>query len=488
MDVSFADNDAVNQIVHTDSELAALNDAERAYNNAVFASLPLVLRHAFLDAKTKSEPVEAKSGSLSSLVNATGKDAKGSKLQVNGKGSLLSASERVELQAHLEDAIDQLSILENIGASNSSDKLLTKKLSDQVSQLLNHQKLLEIKYQKVSEETNVYRQIASKQKYKVKQAILGTLASELQQNNQTLAKTLRNYPSAIQNTCKLQLERSNLMSLLKKTQRELKLAPAKAAATSGESAVPADEPRPCKLEDLWHVVQAEYTQRHAVAATLIRESESTRTIQELQQQVEEEKRLMFKELQDRSFVIQQLKDTIQEIHALTESEKLYVKKQLKAHETQVGQENQQLQDSLQNEREQSALALQQENCVHKSIGDFLAETFSELEKKIQDWMQKYEEDVERKTNELETLKQRRTNDLDSFEEMLTKCEELEKFVEAHRAEEARVQKERQVEYQRESAAIVIQAWYRRILKKRGGLKRKGASKKKAAGNGKKAKK
>ena len=179
-----------------------------------------------------------------------------------------------------------------------------------------------------------------------------------------------------------------------------------------------------------------------------------------------EKKLLEDDAHDRNQVIQQLKDTIQEINALTVSEQKYIKKEIKAHENSVRQQFQTKENNLIDLKNNLKKKIQVETRVHEKTIDFLSSQKEILEKSIQDWMTRYEEDTERKTNELETLRQNRTSDLDRFEELMASYEELLKIVEEDRQKKEKIAEEQKWLKKLNRAARTIQKNWRYFNKKR----------------------
>lgn len=186
------------------------------------------------------------------------------------------------------------------------------------------------------------------------------------------------------------------------------------------------------------------------------------TLKDLQRELSNEKKLIQDEVNDRNQVIQQLKDTIQEINALTASEQKYIKKEVKAHENSTRLQCQEKEARLYEEKQLLLQKIEQERLVHEKIVDFLHRQRDGLEKEIQDWMVKYEEDTESKANELEALKQKRSQDLDKFEELVASYETLEKTVDEDKQVRAKELEEFRLQQLRLTSVIKIQLWFRKI--------------------------
>ena len=197
-----------------------------------------------------------------------------------------------------------------------------------------------------------------------------------------------------------------------------------------------------------------------------------------------EKRLLEEELNERNQAIQQLKDTIQEIHGLTTSEQNYIKKETKAHENSVRLRNSTKEATLREDKEHLAKHIDQEKKAHDMIVEFLTKQREQMEHQIQDWMTKYEDDTESKTTDLEQLKQRRTTDLDRFEELVAKYEELERTVEEDKQIKAKEAEEKRVLLMRENAAFTIQRFWNKVTDRK---KREKSAKKGVKTKGGKAK-
>ena len=201
----------------------------------------------------------------------------------------------------------------------------------------------------------------------------------------------------------------------------------------------------------------------------------------LVEQLKREKQLLEDETLERDQIIQQLRDTIQEIKVLTASEQKYLKKETRAHENSVRTQCDRKEMKLQQEKETLGEMLAVETKAHQAIMDFLAFQREELEQQIQEWMTKYEEDTDHKVQEMEALKQKRAAELDQYEELVGKYNDLEKTVEEDRQARIRAEEARKLEELRNRKARQIQRWWRKMrekIKAAKGKKKKGSGKKK----------
>ncbi|TPX72939.1 hypothetical protein SpCBS45565_g00253 [Spizellomyces sp. 'palustris'] len=347
--------------------------------------------------------------------------------------------------AIFEDALEQLAVLGDIGGGGDgavTGKTETRPLGDQITRILKDQRALEARYEQLLVEQDKLKKLPNKTKFKESQIAILDVTNELKQSSQVLATNLKSHPNVAKNLLKIQQERSALQTLIGRTIREL---------------------REHRFDSLMSTVEEEYRKRNTLQDTIDRERDASQLLRSLHKELSNEKRLLEDETNDRNQVIQQLKDTIQEINVLTNSEQKYIKKETKAHENSVRQRCQHEETRLTEDKSVLSKRLEQEQRAHEKIVDFLTRQRETLERQIQDWMTKYEEDTEAKSTEIETLKQKRSQDLDKFEELLAAYEELEKIVEEDRANKQREAERLKIEKQRDMAARMIQRWWRRRL-------------------------
>ncbi|KAI8806666.1 hypothetical protein BJ742DRAFT_815792 [Cladochytrium replicatum] len=354
--------------------------------------------------------------------------------------TLLPSAKAQAYIACFDDALDQLAVLGQISSDVGGTKQQTKPLTEEITRILRDQKALESRYKQLVNEQERLRSLPNKTRFKEGQLAIADITNELQQSKQVLSRNLRSHPSIAQNLFKIQTERSTLVTLISKTVREL---------------------RDGRFDTLAKTVEEEYKKRNTLQSTMDRESQASELLKDLQRELANEKKLLEEEVNDRNQVIQQLKDTIQEITVLTASEQKYIKKETKAHETSVRQRCQAKENQSLDEKAHVLKLIEQENIAHDHIVEYLARQREALEKQIQDWMTRYEEDTESKTAELEALKQNRTSDLDQFEELVAAYEELERVVEEDRQTKVREAEEGRVLQVRTRACTRIQRWWRR---------------------------
>ncbi|KAI8911930.1 hypothetical protein DFJ77DRAFT_468270 [Powellomyces hirtus] len=377
--------------------------------------------------------------------------------------SLIPPGKAQSYTAIFEDALEQLAVLGDI-AGSGAEAAGTSKGEPRPSgnRIVQDQRALEDRYEQLLGEQNYFRKQTNQLRSKDGINESGTDAGR---NSQAISNA-KSHANSAKNLAKIQQERSTLQALINKTTREL---------------------REYRFSSLVVTVEEEYKKRNTLQETIDREREASQTLRALQKELGNEKRRLEDETNDRNQVIQQLKDTIQEINVLTNSEQKYIKKETKAHENSVRQRCQYDETVMTEERAMLCKRLEQESKAHEKIVDFLTRQREIMERQIQDWMGKYEEDTEAKVGELEAFKQKRSQDLDKFEELLAAYEDLEKVVEEDRqlkqVEADRVREEKLAC----QAATKIQRWYKRKLEARKELAKQAKSAKGKKGGKKAAK-
>jgi len=274
------------------------------------------------------------------------------------------------------------------------------------------------------------------------------------------------------NMLKIQSERNFIHSLFSKTINELK-----------EN----------KFQSLIRTVIDEYDKKNRYKNTINKANEASELLKDLQAKLFQEKVLLEEETNERNQVIQRLKDTIQEITTLTASEQKYIKKETKANEASVKGMCQKEEAILLEKKHLLQKKIEQEQTAHERIVEFLERQRGELEKQIEEWMQKYEHDIESKCQQIQDVQGQLEQDTEEFESLIQKYEELETLVQEDREQQQQLEYQQKLNELRNEASRTIQRWWRRIWRnKKGKLKsskkgkkgkkkgKKGDGKKKAA--------
>ncbi|ORZ33611.1 hypothetical protein BCR44DRAFT_1501065 [Catenaria anguillulae PL171] len=220
------------------------------------------------------------------------------------------------------------------------------------------------------------------------------------------------------------------------------------------------------VSSMLRAVDEEKAKRNLLFNTLEREKEAAAQLRDLHRAIADEQKQLDRDRKDRDTVISQLREAIQEIQALTASEQKYLKRATRAHESALRSQYTAREFSLMDVKQQVARDMAMEDKAHVAMADFLHRQRGVLERSIQDWMQRHEEDTEKKAAEIDALKNSRLGDVDKYEELVAKYEELERMVEEDRTKRARELEERRAQRALESknrAVKLIQNWWRALM-------------------------
>ncbi|ORX79261.1 hypothetical protein BCR32DRAFT_234341 [Anaeromyces robustus] len=287
---------------------------------------------------------------------------------------------------------------------------------------------------------------------------------ESQNDNDKENSNNNNQINSANNMLKIQSERNFIHSLFTKTISELK-----------EN----------KFQSLIRTVIDEYDKKNRYKNTINKANEASELLKDLQSKLFQEKVLLEEETNERNQVIQQLKDTIQEITTLTASEQKYIKKETKANEASVKGMCQKEEAILLEKKHLLQKKIEQEQTAHERIVEFLERQRGELEKQIEEWMQKYEHDIESKCQQIQDVQSQLEQDTEEFETLIQKYEELETLVQDDREQQQQLEYQQKLNELRNEASRKIQRWWRRIWRNRKGKLKSSKKGKKGKKKGKK---
>ncbi|TPX38212.1 hypothetical protein SmJEL517_g00411 [Synchytrium microbalum] len=299
--------------------------------------------------------------------------------------ALLSYTESVCLAVVLEDALNQLSVLDDLPSLPNDDKSL---------------KTLSGKQSKSSSNT-------------------------------------------AQNTARVALERANTEALLSRAAREIR------------------EVR--QFTSLSNAVKEESERRHALQNTLERENAAVSKLASLKQDLAREKTLLEEELTEASQAAQELRDTISEVTVSATVEQKFIRKETVAHEESARQQCSTIETKLMEENQLWLRKIELEDVAHEKIMEFLTRQREDVERQVEEWMVKYEQDTEAKATAIENIKHERATNVDKFEQLVQMFEELEHAMEEERK---KAEDEKKLMMQKSQSARRLQRWWRGQLEKK----------------------
>jgi len=368
--------------------------------------------------------------------------------------SFLGGTEAIHVSTVLEDCVDQLAVLGRImpgtyvGASQSK-----KMVDDEISRLVFGQKQLEDQFQTVAdqkgEEAAVKKQEA---------------AGQLRNSTHVFARSMKQSPLTPDNLEKVQSDRGFLEKVLWETLVEL--------SNSGG------------FTSLCAAVHLEKEKKAGLQATILREEDGRKRMKQLQKKVADVKEEKIVEMEQRNEMIAHLKDQLQEMKAKTNMEGKYIKKCAEVSVSQTQKRCGLTEKEMKEEIEKLKQKIDEENRCNAEIESFLRTHTESLQKKVEEWMEKYDKDVEAKQKQLDVLKASKAKDLERLKELTKLYSEYEQVVVEDRIEKEKARRKAELEAEELKAAVRVQSWWRGVMVR----KQLGPYNKKKKKKGKKGKK
>ncbi|KAM9224707.1 dynein regulatory complex protein 9 [Dugong dugon] len=190
------------------------------------------------------------------------------------------------------------------------------------------------------------------------------------------------------------------------------------------------------------------------------EEKGRKQIKSLQKQLLNVKKERQVEVQSQNEYIAHLKDQLQEIKAKTNMESCYMKKNTELQITQAHKKFNKAEELLLEEIEKLRMKTEEENWIHTEIETFLKKEQQKLEEKLEFWMEKFDKDTEMKQNELNALKAAKASDLAHLQDLAKLIREYEQVIIEDRAEQEKARKKMEQEDLELRSALKLQAWWR----------------------------
>uniref|UniRef100_A0A663MZY7 IQ motif containing G n=1 Tax=Athene cunicularia TaxID=194338 RepID=A0A663MZY7_ATHCN len=214
-----------------------------------------------------------------------------------------------------------------------------------------------------------------------------------------------------------------------------------------------------KFNSLTEANEREKAKKSKFHDFLIR-SEGKKEIKSLEKQLQDVKKETEIELQNRDNMIAYLRDELQEMRTKMNMESRYMKKStdLQIHQTQKKCSN--AENVLDKEIQKLRTRTDEEIRVHTEIENFLRQ-HHKVEEKLEYWADKYENDMDAKTEELDALKAAKANNL----EMLQRLAEEETII-SDRAEKEAKRRLLEQDALELKSILKLQAWWKGTMVRR----------------------
>jgi len=374
---------------------------------------------------------------------------------------MLSVIESARISAVVEEALEKLSFLASITPDVMAHRdELSQIVGDEITRIIQEQRSLETRYEELIIQRTSLKALSNKAKYKENQESIKEVARALRESTVELCRNLKGNPNIAENLSKIQTERSNLQNLLSKTLREL---------------------RENSFSTLTATVEEEKARTDMIREVIAKEKEVSSAVKKLLADLTNERQQHELEVEERNEIIAKLKEELQDVRTKSSIETKYMQKEARAHGQSLNRIYNHQMSELEQQIRKVRKQLEVEVRANRESEEFLRRKQGVLSQEWQNWMQKYDQDIEEQEKVLEQLKASRAEDLvklSDYSERYNK--EMEE--KAKREEEARMRVEmeklRRAEEERNLwAATRVQALWRGYL-----------SRKAAMGGGKKGKK
>ncbi|XP_019350914.1 dynein regulatory complex protein 9 isoform X2 [Alligator mississippiensis] len=359
-----------------------------------------------------------------------------------------SPLEILQLSALLEDCLDQLSILGYILPRSYEGRTeIIHMDSQEVSKIVKTQKELGMKYEELVSAMPEKGTGIPSEKAKINQ-----LRKQLQETRGDLQQTNFYFNSAAKQSV---LSSDNIRKILEDMQY--------ASRVIAETLLEIETSG--TFQSLLQAVEREKEKKNNLHNLIIREEKGRKEMKSLQKQLQEVKKEMELELQNRTEMIAYLKDQLQEMKAKTDMESRYIKKNTELQVFQTQKKCGDVENDLYSEIEMLRTKTDEEVRTHMEIENFLKEQ-QLLEEKLEYWMEKYEKDTEAKQQELNALKTSKANNLAMLQDLARQCRLFEQVILEDRVEKEAARQKMERDALELKSVLKLQAWWRGTMVRR----------------------
>lgn len=384
----------------------------------------------------------------------------------------LTSTESLRACGVLEESLEKMSFLGSITPDILQHREeLSQVVGEEISRIIQEQRQLEGKYEKLIAQRAVLKGLANKSKFKENQREIQEVSRLLRESTKSLCRNLKENPNFAGNLMKIQQEREVLLELLGLTLTEMK--------------------KHGTFETLLNFVAEGKSTQEKAHEILKKEREAVEEVKRLGAELAREKLEHQKEVAEHKAAILRLKEQILAVKSKTQIDIRYARNEAKAKRSSTARMYHQLMEEQHDRIKDLQGKCSTENKVHDETVHFLKDRYEQLQAELAEWNAKYQQDTQAKQAQLQELQERKganAQRLENFqkrwqEEMSTikqKEEERQRLLEleALRKEELKAQN---------TAARIIQVAYRAHMAKKEEKRKVTDSQKKAGKKGAKKK-
>ncbi|NXF88698.1 DRC9 protein, partial [Eubucco bourcierii] len=355
--------------------------------------------------------------------------------------------EALHFTAVLENCVDQLSILGYIMPVSQEGKTdIDNSGIQEMKKVIEAQKELDINYQELMSARQGNRETVTSMSQKSIEHKQQLEKTEDLSTYHLSSRAMKHSDPSIQIFRKIQADRQYASDVIAVTMKKMQ------ESGTFDSLTEANEREKAKKSEFHNF--------------LIRAEEGKREIKSLKKQLQDVKKEIEIELQNRDDMIANLKDELQEMKTKMNRESSYVKKStdLQVHQTQKKCSN--AENGLDKEIQELKSKTDEEIRVHTAIENFLRQQHKKLEEKLEYWMDKYEKDMDAKDEELDALKASKANNLERLQRLAEECQMFEETIISDRAEKEARRKQLEQDALELKSTLKLQAWWRGTMVRR----------------------
>eukprot|EP00296_Roombia_truncata_P000182 JP435847.1.p1 GENE.JP435847.1~~JP435847.1.p1 ORF type:complete len:389 (+),score=131.73 JP435847.1:47-1213(+) len=367
----------------------------------------------------------------------------------------------------IENGIKKLSLLESITREVQSEDL-SAMVGDEVTNVIAEQRALESRFEELITQRVALKALSNKVKTAENQQEINEIAEALRASTKLLCRNLQDNPNLSDNMVKIQTERSGAAKLLEQTIAEMQEANT--------------------FDVLKNKVQSEHERAESYRELQAQERELSSKVDRLRKDLANEKKEFDTEKKHLQETVAKLKDELSDMRTKSAIERKYQEKENRAARTCQQRNNSKSESDAKARLDELSLQMDRETLSHEQTVNYLQNKQTALASELEYWNTRYEEDVQAKRSELETLRTNRESDFQKLKDLEVRYKEDVSEREARQAEERRQAELRaiqQAEIERKvHAAIKIQSVMRMYLVKKELRQAAEKSRKKKKGKGK----
>ncbi|DAZ96411.1 TPA: hypothetical protein N0F65_012492 [Lagenidium giganteum] len=386
----------------------------------------------------------------------------------------LTPTESLRACGILEESLEKMSFLGSITPDILQHREeLSQIVGEEISRIIQEQRQLEAKYEKLIAQRTVLKGLANKSKFKENQREIQDVSRLLRESTKSLCRNLKENPNFAGNLMKIQQERESLLELLMQTLAELK--------------------KHGTFETLLSFVAEGKSTQEKAHEILKKEKEAVEEVKRLTSELSREKMEHQKEVTEHKNSILQLKEQLLAVKSKTQIDIRYARNEAKAKRASTARMYHQLVE----EQEEKIKQLQQkcalETRVHDETVGFLKDRQDQLQAELMEWTAKYQQDTQSKQQQLQALQQQKAQNAQKLEIFQRRWQDemaaiQEKEEERKRVLELEALRKEELKAQTTAARIIQTAFRQHLARKEEKRKAAEADKKGKKGGKKKGKK